>query len=840
MIDKKPTYISLFSGAGVGCYGFKQEGFLCIATNEYSARRLKVQEYNSKCMLHSGYICGDITNSEIKCRIMEQVKMWENDGNDGVDVLVATPPCQGMSVANHKKADDEIRRNSLVVESALMIRDIMPKFFVLENVPAFMKTECTMPDGRNMAIGNMLGELLGSDYSIRHRILNFKYHGAGSSRTRILVIGVRSDLAEYVSPELLFPGYSSPRTIREITGDLPPLEWGEICKNDFYHAFRTYNPDMRPWIHGMPEGCCAFDNEDSGCRPHRIVDGKYVPNARKNGSKYTRQRWDDSAPCIHTRNDQFASQNTIHPSEDRVFSIRELMRFMSIPDCFMWTDMGLDELNRQQDERKREIYRSEETNIRQCIGEAVPTEVFRRIAANIRSFLIHGHMSRREVTGTISRLGLSDRDSALDFIQENPMELDLETLRRIAEYSNPNRISLAAYCTDVMILDRIYGQWPEIEKDEIYVLEPSAGTGNFVPFLCAKYGHARKLHIDLCESDSEAVRILKVLVGKMELPGNVELNIIEDDFILHDFGRHYDFIAGNPPFIKIGRGGDGIYRGMGFSCGSKRTDIMFMEKSCRMADHVSFIMPKNLLNAPDYAPLRNMLAKMRVTGLCDFGETGFAGILVETICITVDTPGHPSSTMVESVPQGIRTTVRQKYIMDRKYPYWLPYRDSEFDTTAEKMNFGMFSVFRDRQITKAMLRHEKGEDGIRVLKSRNIPEDGDSIIDLPGYDSFMDREVASHTVAYRFVDDTNVFLAPNMTYKPRAIRNIQDMVADGSVAVLIPKDGIIPTDRQIAFFATDEFRKFYSVARNHQTRTLNIDTYSVFFFGLLKDAENHI
>ena len=29
------TYVSLFSSAGIGCYGFKQAGFECIATNEF-------------------------------------------------------------------------------------------------------------------------------------------------------------------------------------------------------------------------------------------------------------------------------------------------------------------------------------------------------------------------------------------------------------------------------------------------------------------------------------------------------------------------------------------------------------------------------------------------------------------------------------------------------------------------------------------------------------------------------------------------------------------------------------------------------------------------------------
>ena len=27
------TYVSLFSSAGVGCYGFMEEGFYCVATN---------------------------------------------------------------------------------------------------------------------------------------------------------------------------------------------------------------------------------------------------------------------------------------------------------------------------------------------------------------------------------------------------------------------------------------------------------------------------------------------------------------------------------------------------------------------------------------------------------------------------------------------------------------------------------------------------------------------------------------------------------------------------------------------------------------------------------------
>ena len=69
MKTNKPTYISLFSSAGVGCYGFKLEDFDCVATNELITRRLDIQRYNHKCKYESGYICGDITDNPMLLRL---------------------------------------------------------------------------------------------------------------------------------------------------------------------------------------------------------------------------------------------------------------------------------------------------------------------------------------------------------------------------------------------------------------------------------------------------------------------------------------------------------------------------------------------------------------------------------------------------------------------------------------------------------------------------------------------------------------------------------------------------------------------------------------------------
>ena len=74
-----------------------------------------------------------------------------------------------------------------------------------------------------------------------------------------------------------------------------------------------------------------------------------------------------------------------------------------------------------------------------------------------------------------------------------------------------------------------------------------------------------------------------------------------------------------------------------------------------------------------------------------------------------------------------------------------------------------------------------------------------------------------------------------MTYKPRVMRNTENAVVNGSVAVLIPKEDTELTAKQMEYFSTEEYRHFYQIARNYQTRSLNVDASSVFFYGVLKE-----
>ena len=615
--DKTMTYISLFSCAGVGCYGFKKAGFECIATNELIERRLNVQRFNNKCKYDSGYICDDITLEKTKEKIFAEIKRWEKLGNDRVDVLIATPPCQGMSVANHKKAENEIIRNSLVVESIHLMQKVKPRFFIFENVAAFMKTGCTAPDGSVKAIGDVIYEELSEHYIIASRVLNFKNYGSNSSRTRTVVIGVSREMTEYVSPIEIYPPYANERTLQQVIGDMPKLKWGEICATDFYHAFRIYPEEMRCWIHDLKEGQSAFDNDDELKRPHKVVDGKIIPNKRKNGDKYTRQYWNKVAPCIHTRNDQLASQNTVHPEEDRVFSIRELMKIMTIPDDFKWIDRTLDELNALPEKSKKALLKKEEIKIRQSIGEAVPMMVFYQIACAIKNFMEQEHFTNAMVNKVIADCDLIDAKKLMKFIENNPLNLGSASLARIAELTNSKRENNSAYYTNKFIVNEIFKRMPEFDKKEINVLEPSVGVGNFLPF--KKYEGVPKVNIDVVDIDDKNLSILRLLMDKQVIPANVNINYIVADTLLYSFDKHYDLVIGNPPFTKLKSKEAAQYSANNINKDTKNTFEFFLEKALRISDYTVMITPKSILNTPEFMATRKLLSSKKVDCIQDYG-----------------------------------------------------------------------------------------------------------------------------------------------------------------------------------------------------------------------------
>src|SRR5699024_10763499 len=170
------NYISLFSSAGVGCFGFKEEGFDCVASSELVKRRLEVQKANNKVKYDNGYILGDISKQEKKEELYEAIKYYKEQENvEDINALIFTAPCQGigMYIANKKKNHRKIEKNYLVIEALEIIKEVKPVFFIDENVISFMNTNC-IDHNNEKKIRNAFSDWLSTDYSYKEFIINFK------------------------------------------------------------------------------------------------------------------------------------------------------------------------------------------------------------------------------------------------------------------------------------------------------------------------------------------------------------------------------------------------------------------------------------------------------------------------------------------------------------------------------------------------------------------------------------------------------------------------------------------------------------------------------------------
>ncbi len=797
------TYISLFSSAGVGCYGFKENDFACIATSELLKNRLDIQKYNHKCKYESGYICGDITKEEIKEQIFHEIKLWQDKENlEDVDVIVATPPCQGMSSANYKK-NNEQKRNSLVIEAIKIIKEIKPKVFVFENVRAFMKTICTDIDNLDKPIGEAIKENLSSLYNIEYKVINFKDYGVPSSRPRTLVIGTRKD-QDYMSPLNLFPLKEAQITLKEAIGDLVSLNNpNDFAPDDIYHSFREYDSYMREWIHDLKEGESAFDNPLDK-KPYKLVNGeKVLQKSGHLGNKYRRLYWDKPCACVATRNDQLAAMDTIHPQDDRVLSIRELMRVMSIPDSFKWASEDVTIIKNKKE--RMSFLKKNELNIRRCIGEAVPTKIMFKIAKNIKEML----------------------DFA-DYINNNTKR---KSNIYIKSYINENknttteaRKSGSFYTPQSVVYDCLKGI-DNYNKKELHILEPSVGGGNFIIPIINKFDQTEMLYLDIVDVNKEVLDDTLRELEKYNFDKNkIIINTYNTDFIDFNFERDYDYIIGNPPFFKLTTLDRKKYKDkIDYECNN--IFGLFLEKMYRKSNNIIMVLPKIFIMTPEFNSLRKKYEYYNINTIIDYGVNAFKSVFIEILVIHFTTE-KKDTIYIENVRDKEKRIVPQKYIYHDKM--WLIYRNEFFDNYIKKLELDVFDFFRDRQITNKYLK-EKGK--YWVLRSKNILDDG-TIVHIKGYDKYID-DIDEFTVS-KYINSKTI-LMPNFTYNTRATLMPPDVLVNGSIAILIPKNNKLSIDKiDLSIYATDEFREYYAIVKNKSKFTINIDKNSIYYIGAVR------
>lgn len=120
-----------------------------------------------------------------------------------VHVLAGGPPCQGFSFAGRRQESDP--RNLLFEKYVEMVRTIQPAALVLENVPG-MKVAHSAKSWKDLGLklkptsyyDKLVESLDRVGYQVLGRIVDSSLFGVPQKRPRLIVIGIRKDLALHV------------------------------------------------------------------------------------------------------------------------------------------------------------------------------------------------------------------------------------------------------------------------------------------------------------------------------------------------------------------------------------------------------------------------------------------------------------------------------------------------------------------------------------------------------------------------------------------------------------------------------------------------------------------
>ena len=411
--------ISLFSCSGIGELGIKANAITTVANSELLPNRMALYTANHP---ESKNFLGDIRE-----RKHDIINYYNENFDEELFLLLATPPCQGMSrngagkiLREYKKGNrpklDE--RNRLIIDTLDVAVALKPKWLLLENVPQMLNTSILDDDGNLILIIDYIKKRLGDEYVGGPAVVNTADYGIPQSRQRLITIFSRTEQAKnyYAKNNSFLPPITHPYpewiTLRKALANIPPLDAKKGLESlKTYHELHQVNildSKKYSWISHTPEGETAFNNQ---CiNPSCLYDKNPLHTVEKNkdsvsstnhnktlycmecgellprpytedtlgkkklmkafASSYKRMCWDAPASTI-TQNFQFpSSDNKLHPTENRVLSLYEALLLHTITDYEYSFVLDGKLVNKGL--------------IRSTIGESVPPKLFDVIVNHIK------------------------------------------------------------------------------------------------------------------------------------------------------------------------------------------------------------------------------------------------------------------------------------------------------------------------------------------------------------------------------------------------------------------------------------------------------------------------
>ena len=377
--------LSMFSNVGLAETYLADLGIDIVVANELLEERARFYKH---LYPHTNMIVGDITDPSV----FESVITAAKEAN--VDFLIATPPCQGMSCAGSKDPNDP--RNFLIYYAVEAIKQIQPRFVIIENVPMQQHTQITY-NGEYTFIPDYVEAELGAIYSFnKERIVNSKDYGVPQSRQRYIYLLVKK--TEDVRWEFP-PKEDHIITLKEAIGHLPSLdpELREQAERwrfpDFekkkaagqaisrWHTPPVHSWKQVEWMMHTPSSYSAFKNEIFFPKK----DGRRIKGAPRT---YMRMDWEKPATTVMQNSGVISAFSTVHPGRclcegscenERIYSDA---RALSIYELFIVSSLPLDWSIPEW---------ANDTLIRKVIGEGIPPKL---IKCAVEALIIGGNYAR--------------------------------------------------------------------------------------------------------------------------------------------------------------------------------------------------------------------------------------------------------------------------------------------------------------------------------------------------------------------------------------------------------------------------------------------------------------
>lgn len=176
--------LSLFANIGIGEFYTEYDGSkvrIVVASEMLQDRANFYRKQHKK----TNMIQGDITIT----RNFERIIAEANRSN--VDMVMATPPCQGMSQANTLRYDDD-PRNTLIGYVVRAVEEIKPRYCVIENVTNMANTDVKVGAERANIIEFIIDRLGAIGYRITIARANAADYGMPQERHRVTVQSLES------------------------------------------------------------------------------------------------------------------------------------------------------------------------------------------------------------------------------------------------------------------------------------------------------------------------------------------------------------------------------------------------------------------------------------------------------------------------------------------------------------------------------------------------------------------------------------------------------------------------------------------------------------------------